>query len=70
MTGTFKPVANGFNNTVLQDGTTLDLSAQTGVWDTQSVTTGRFATFADGAKIKVELGYPFFDRRNASYPNG
>ncbi len=56
VTGTFKPVANGFNNTVLQDGATLDLSEQTGVWNTQSVTTGRFATFADGAKIKVDLG--------------
>ncbi len=56
--GTFKPFNTFFYGCTLQDGATLDLSAQTGAWNTTS--TGacptKTVTFAKGATITIDLG--------------
>ncbi len=55
--GTFAPLTDCFYGCTLQNGATLDLSAQTGVWSTinrfQKGTTN--VTFAVGAKVKVDV---------------
>ena len=56
--GTFTPTTDFFYGCTLQDGATLNLAAKTGAWSTTSAFTGALnvVTFADGARVTVELG--------------
>jgi len=60
--GTFKPnTANSyFVGPQMQDGATVDLSEMTGPWSVKSggsnLTTCKYVTFADGARVNVNLG--------------
>ena len=57
--GTFTPVSDYFYGPTMQDGSTIDLSAKTGVWSvTSSLTDGGNATttFAAGANVWIRLG--------------
>ena len=57
--GTFTPASEFFYGPTMQDGSTIDLSAKTGVWSvTSSLTDGGNATttFAAGATVTVILG--------------
>ena len=57
--GTFTPVSDYFYGPTMQDGSTIDLSAKTGVWSvTSSLTDGGNATttFAADATVTVILG--------------
>ena len=56
--GTFTPVTECFYGCEMQDGSTLNLTGKTDVWDTAgTATTGKKGvTFAAGARITVALG--------------
>ena len=54
--GTFKPVVAGFQDTLLADGATLDLSETAGTLPVKSVWVDKYLSFAEGAAIAVNLG--------------
>lgn len=54
--GTFKPVVAGFQDTLLADGATLDLSETAGTLPVKSVWVDKYLSFAEGATIGVKLG--------------
>ncbi len=58
--GTFTPVTDIFYGCQMQDGSTVDLSARTTVWNTttapdSSATGSNTVTFADGATVTIEF---------------
>ncbi len=57
VTGTFKPVTDKFYGCQMQDGSTIDLNARTGAWDTTSAFTSgsKTVSFAGGATVTIDL---------------
>ena len=55
--GTFTPVNEYFFAPTMQDGSAIDLSAQTGAWNSKSSSSGTPSThFAEGASVAILLG--------------
>ncbi|MBP5509521.1 MAG: hypothetical protein J6Z49_01220 [Kiritimatiellae bacterium] len=55
--GTFTPETDYFTAATMMNGSTIDLSAKTGVWSTTSLfTNGNTLSFAEGGTVYVDLG--------------
>ena len=53
--GTFTPISIFFHNVQMLDGSTIDLSMKTGAWDTKCYDNDYYTTFAENAKVTVNL---------------
>ena len=64
--GTFTPETDYFTAATMMNGSTIDLSAKTGVWSTtSSFTNGNTLSFEEGGTIYVDLGEREMDYGNS-----
>ena len=64
--GTFTPETDYFTAATMMNGSTIDLSAKTGVWSTTSLfTNGNTLSFEEGGTIYVDLGEREMDYGNS-----